>query len=36
MNNRYEPDAADDARRRILAFFGKHLSQDAPLPPTGT
>ena len=30
MNNRYEPDAAADARRRILAFFGRHLSQDAP------
>jgi carboxymethylenebutenolidase len=36
MNNRYEPDAAADARRRILAFFGKHLSQDAPLPTAGT
>jgi carboxymethylenebutenolidase len=30
MNNRYEPDAAADARRRILAFFDRHLSQDAP------
>ena len=30
MNNRYEPDAAADARRRILAFFDRHLTKDAP------
>jgi len=36
MNNRYEPVAAADARGRILAFFGKHLGQDASLPTTGT
>ena len=27
LNNRYEPESADDARRRILDFFGKHLTQ---------
>lgn len=31
MNNRYEPEAAADARRRILAFFDRHLRHhDAP------
>jgi carboxymethylenebutenolidase len=29
LNNRYEPESADDARRRILDFFGKHLTQAA-------
>ena len=32
MHNGYEPDAAHDARARILAFFGKHLSPS----PTAT
>jgi carboxymethylenebutenolidase len=35
MNNRYEPEAAADARGRILAFFDRHLSQGAA-PPTAT
>ena len=30
MNNGYVPDAAADARARILAFFGRHLTQDPP------
>ena len=29
MNIGYEPDAAADARRRILAFFDRHLKADA-------
>jgi carboxymethylenebutenolidase len=37
LNNRYEPDAAHDARRRILDFFGKHLTGSAPTgEPEGT
>jgi len=34
MNTGYEPDAAHDARTRILAFFDRHLTQDAPPPTT--
>lgn len=30
MNNGYVPDAAADARARILAFFGRHVAQDQP------
>jgi dienelactone hydrolase len=29
MHNGYEPEAAADARARILAFFSRHL-QDPP------
>ena len=34
MNTGYEPDAAHDAHTRILAFFDRHLTQDAPPPTT--
>jgi carboxymethylenebutenolidase len=30
MHNGYEPDAAADARARILAFFSRHLTQELP------
>ena len=30
MHTGYEPDAAADARGRILAFFGRHLTQGSP------
>lgn len=30
MHNGYEPEAAHDARARILAFFARHLAQDPP------
>ena len=37
MNIGYEPDAAADARTRILTFFGRHLRSDAtPLPTPGS
>lgn len=31
MNTRYVPEAAADARRRILAFLAEHLTQDVTL-----
>ena len=30
LHNRYDPEAADDARGRILTFFGRHLGHAAP------
>ncbi len=34
MHNGYEPDAAHDARQRILAFFERHLTQNTTSPTT--